>query len=218
MQLDMFTPFPDLARDLLAHALDENSDGSHDLSHLMRVWSNVVEISAEEGGDLRLLLAATLMHDCVHVEKTDPRRSLASRMSADRAETVLADMGWAKHDIAQVTHAIVTHSYSAGLVPQSLEAEILQDADRLHAIGLVGVARCFYVAGRSGAALYDPEDPRAEDRDLNDRRYALDHFETKLLKLSSGFLTGTGKRMAGIRHTRLERFRDGLLEEICRPG
>ena len=73
---------------------------------------------------------------------------------------------------------------------------VVQDADRLDAIGAIGIARCFYTAGRMGSLLYDPEDPRAEHRALDDARYAIDHFRAKLLKLQDGFQTSTGAAMA----------------------
>jgi uncharacterized protein len=89
----------------------------------------------------------------------------------------------------------------------------LQDADRLDAIGVIGAARCFYIAGRMGSALYDWRDPRADDRALDDKAYALDHFRTKLFKLASGFRTETGRRMAAERHKRLEAIYDDFLAE-----
>ena len=93
-------------------------------------------------------------------------------------------------------------------------AKILQDADRLDAIGMVGIARCFYIAGRLGSALYEPVDPEARARPLDDAAYALDHFPAKLLKLAAGFNTEAGRRMAAERHRRLETFLAGLADEI----
>ena len=99
--------------------------------------------------------------------------------------------------------------------PTTLEARIVQDADRLDAIGMIGAARCcFYVAGRLNNHLYDAGDPSAEERPLNDSRFALDHFMTKLFKLCEGFKTATGRRLAAERHARLQRFYNDLLEEI----
>jgi hypothetical protein len=80
-------------------------------------------------------------------------------LAAEKAATVLADLGWDKTDITAVAHAVTAHSFSANIVPETLEARILQDADRLDAIGMVGAARCFYIAGRMGSGLYDPADP-----------------------------------------------------------
>ncbi|MFM0555214.1 HD domain-containing protein [Paraburkholderia sediminicola] len=209
-----FAPFQDLARTLLPHADDDNGDGSHDTSHLQRVWKNAAAIQAEEGGDAQVLFAATLLHDCVAVEKNSPLRAQASRLSAQKAARVLASLGWPQAQVEAAAHAIETHSFSAGVTPTTLEAKTLQDADRLDALGMLGVARCFYVAGRTGRALYDPADPHATQRPLDDTRYTLDHFHTKLLKLSAGFQTATGTRLASIRHDRLQRFLDEFSDEI----
>ena len=75
----MFHPYEQLAEDLLANIPSDNSDGSHDLSHLMRVWANVRTIQKEEGGDLEILAASCVLHDCVSVEKNSPDRSAASK-------------------------------------------------------------------------------------------------------------------------------------------
>lgn len=190
-----FAPFDALAYRLLPQ-LGDSGDGSHDVGHLARVWANVRRISAQEGGDAELLAAAVLLHDCVAVEKSSPLRAQASRLAAARAREVLAGEGWAAGRIDAVAHAIAAHSFSAGIAPDTLEARILQDADRLEAIGAIGVARCFYTAGRMGSALYDSDDPRAACRALDDRAFAIDHFRTKLLKLEGGFQTAAGARLA----------------------
>lgn len=209
-----FSPFHDLAKTLLPHAGDANGDGSHDTSHLQRVWKNAAAIQAKDGGDAHVLFAATMLHDCVPTEKNSPLRAQASRLSAERAARVLGELSWPQAKIEAVAHAVAAHSFSAGIEPLTLEAKTLQDADRLDAIGMLGVARCFYVAGRMGSALYDPLDPHASERPLDDRRYALDHFRAKLLKLASGFRTVTGARLARLRHERLQRFLDEFADEI----
>lgn len=214
----LFAPHEALAAALLPHALDSGAtagtDGAHDAAHLQRVWRNALRIAAVEGGDTALLLAATLLHDCVHVEKHSPQRAQASRLSADKARGVLAALGWDGARIDAVAHAIEAHSFSAGIAPQSLEARILQDADRLDAIGLVGAARCFYVGGRMGRALYDPQDARGAHRPLDDGHYTLDHFQTKLFQLAGGLQTAEGARLAAQRQQRLRDFYEGFLEEI----
>lgn len=194
--------------------LPESTDGSHDESHILRVWRNAGRIAAEEGGNLRLLAAAVILHDCVKVEKSSPLRGEASRLAAEKAIVALEPMKWCTPDVALVAEAILTHSYSAGLTPKSLEGRILQDADRLDAIGAVGIARCFYTAGRLGSQLYDVGDPGGEHRPLDDRRHALDHFPQKLLHLATGFQTLTGARLAQGRHARLEAFYQDFLAEV----
>lgn len=208
-----FHPHEALAAQLLAHAT-EGDDGSHDLAHIHRVFKNAMKIQAGEGGDAEILAAAVLLHDCVAVEKNSPLRSQASRLAAEKASGILAGLGWSEEKIAAVAHAILTHSFSANIPPETHEAKMLQDADRLDAIGMVGVARCFYIAGRMGSGLYHPADPGAEHRPLDDRSYAIDHFPAKLLKLSEGFQTVTGARLAKERHERLTLFLTLFRDEI----
>ncbi len=208
-----FAPFETLAAQLLPHAFADD-DGSHDAAHLIRVWKNALKIQAQEGGDLRILAAAVLLHDCVAVEKNSPERAQASRLAAEKAFELLDELGWRTPDMAAVGHAILTHSFSADLPPQSLEARILQDADRLDAIGMIGAARCFYIAGRMGSGLYDPLDPLAENRELDDKAYAIDHFEVKLFRLTDGFKTAAGHRLALERQERLRHVLAMILDEI----
>lgn len=212
-----FFPYQSLATELLAFLPEDSSDGSHDLSHIHRVWTNAKLIQAKDGGDLETLLVATLLHDCVAVEKNSPLRTQASTLSADKAVTILGNLGWARARILSVAHAVKTHSYSAGFEPESLEAKILQDSDRLDAIGMVGVARCFYIAGRMGSSLYDFTNPTASGRDYQDKRFTIEHFHTKLLKLASGFQTEEGTRLAAQRHARLESFLAEFMDEIWVP-
>ncbi|CAI1783354.1 HD domain-containing protein [Serratia fonticola] len=211
--LQPFSPFQALAQELLPLTL-EGDDGSHDVAHLHRVWKNCRQISQDEGGDQQILCAAVLLHDCVAVEKNAPQRHLASRMAAEKASIALATLGWSDENINKTAHAIEAHSFSAAIPPQTLEAKILQDADRLDAIGMIGVARCFYIGGRMRSALYDAADPLAQQRQYDDKRFTLDHFETKLFKLQEGFQTAAGRRMAALRTERMRRFLSELLEEV----
>jgi uncharacterized protein len=209
-----FAPFEALAERLLAHGLEGGTDGAHDLSHLVRVWRNAWTIWRNEGGDGEILVAAVLLHDCVTVEKNAPNRAQASRLAAEKASGLLFAWDWPPARVAAVAHAIEAHSFSAGIAPATIEAKILQDADRLDAIGMVGVARCFYTGGRMGGFLYDPVDPAARNRAYDDRRFSIDHFHTKLLTLASGFKTARGAELAKQRHGRLERFLDEFMEEV----
>jgi uncharacterized protein len=209
-----FAPQDNLAAALLPHIVDDAGDGSHDLSHISRVWNNARHLQAGEGGDLRILLAAVLLHDCVRVEKDSPLRAQASTMSARQAQRLLTDMGWDDKDAAAVAHAVEAHSFSAGIAPRTLEARIVQDADRLDAIGAIGVARCFYTAGRMGSSLYETVDPQARQRALDDRRYALDHFPAKLFGLADGFQTVTGAALAKQRLQTMRQFVDAFVSEL----
>jgi len=212
-QAKAFAPFEKLAIELVPYS-SEGDDGSHDLAHVLRVFKNAMRIQTVEGGNARILAAAVLLHACVAVEKDSPLRSKASALAAEKASAVLAKLGWADDDIAAVAHAIVAHSFSANITPESLEAKILQDADRLDAIGMVGAGRCFYIGGRMSSALYDPFDPAGSDRPLDDRRFVIDHFQTKLFKLADGFQTKTGRALAATRDQRLRDFLAAFMDEI----
>ncbi|WP_338476532.1 HD domain-containing protein [Pseudomonas khavaziana] len=211
---NLFFPYQSLATDLLKYLPEDSGDGSHDLSHIHRVWVNASVIQTVEGGDLEILLAATILHDCVAVEKNSSLRAKASTLSSEKASTILSGLGWSESKVMAVAHAIESHSFSAGLEPLTLEAKILQDSDRLDAIGMVGVARCFYTAGRMGAALYDVTNPTASGREYQDKQFAIEHFQTKLLKLASGFRTNEGERMAAKRHQRLDHFLSAFMAEV----
>ncbi len=148
------------------------------------------------------------------VEKNSPLRSQASRLASARAREILAGLGWDAARIEATAHAIEAHSFSAGIAPQTVEARIVQDADRLDAIGAIGIARCFYVAGRMGSSLYDPADPPAAKRDLDDRHFALDHFGAKLFKVAENFQTKAGQALAEERTRTMRGFVRALLDEI----
>jgi uncharacterized protein len=211
-----FSPHQPLA-DFLLSGFDPNQGGgSHDVSHIVRVWRNAVRIARTEPDcDTELLLAAAILHDCVAVEKSSPQRPFASRLSAARAREIVTPLEWSPVRVDGLAHVIETHSFSAGLVPKTLEAKIFQDADRLDAIGAIGVARCFHVSGRMHGALYHLGDPGAEVRSLDDRAYALDHFPAKLFKVADGFLTAEGQRLAAERTKLMRDFVTAFMAEVA---
>jgi len=210
-----FAPHTELAERLLADLGPAGTDGSHDLSHILRVWRNAAAIArTEPAADTELLVAAVILHDCVAVEKDSPQRAMASRLAAGRARTIVAALGWEPARVAALAHAIEAHSFSAAIEPETIEARIVQDADRLDAIGAIGIARCFYVGGRMGSALYDQTDPDAQQRPLDDRHFALDHFGAKLFKVAAGFRTQAGQAMAAERTQLMQAFVDRFLAEV----
>ena len=190
-------------------------DGSHDLGHLRRVLKNAYRIADEIGKPVcRLtLLAAAMLHDIVSVEKDDPRRSQASCLAAVEARRLLEDAQFPQCKLDGVVHAIEAHSYSAGITTRTVEAMILQDADRLDALGAIGIARLFYVGGRIGTALYDADDILASKRQLDDLRYSLDHIQTKLLKLPNSMKTEPGRRIANERAGFIQEFMQRMCQE-----
>ncbi|SQC33506.1 phosphohydrolase [Kluyvera cryocrescens] len=173
-------------------------DASHDVAHFRRVWHSAQQIASGQSVDLSVVLFASYFHDLVSLPKNHPDRARSSVLSAERTRQILARdfplFPLERH--AAVAHAIEAHSFSARIAPQTLEAKIVQDADRLEALGAIGLARVFAVSGAMNAALFDADDPFAEHRALDDKAYALDHFQTKLLRLPETMQTAKGREMA----------------------
>lgn len=212
-----FEPYAVLAAKLRPW-LSDVGDGSHDLAHILRVWRFARRIQSNEGGSLSIIFVASFLHDCVHLEKDDGNRRIAARWSALRAAKALRCEGWSDERIAAVCHAIEAHSFTAGVAPRTLEARILHDADRLDSAGLMGIARCFYVAGRIGSALYDVADPMARRRDVDDMQYALDHFQSRLLTDPEALYTPTARDIARERRPFVLQFREQFLNELGETG
>ena len=191
-------------------------DSAHDMSHLQRVWKHCDWINREDGLDVEplVLLAAAYFHDIVNVPKNSSERSQASRLAAQRAKVILGELSFPETCLEETLDAIRCHSFSAQLQAKSTAARIVQDADRLEALGALGIARVFYVAGQMNSKLFDPVDPFANERELDDRQYALDHFFVKLLKVKSSMNTDAGRRRAGELTSRLENFITDIGKEL----
>jgi uncharacterized protein len=191
-----------------------DGDGAHDSNHLHRVWRNATLLLDDyPEADGLVVLAACYLHDLVNLPKNDPQRHLASRKAALLASRQLAELDFPSAKLAAVAHAIESHSFSAAIAPETIEAKIVQDADRLDALGAVGLARLFYTAGRMGAALAHADDPMALQRELDDRAYALDHIDTKLATLPGAMQTAAGRRLGQARLAELTAFRDQFIAE-----
>jgi len=201
----------------------DHSDGSHDLGHFQRVWKAArhINLAGEEDregpADPLVLLAAAYFHDLVSLPKNHPQRSEASRLSAEKTGLLLENdfPDFPREKIAAVKHAIHAHSFSAGVKPLTPEARILQDADRMEAVGAIGLARVFYTAGQLSQRLFDGKDPMAAAREPDDQRYALDHFQVKLLKLPGLMNTAAGRRMAEANAEYLREFLRKINAEIA---
>jgi uncharacterized protein len=175
-----------------------HDDPGHDWSHVERVSRLCYRIGSDLNADLGVLLPAAVLHDVVNCRKNDPGRLDASERAAVVARSLLSESGYAESEASHICTIIVEHSYSLGLRPSSLEAAVLQDSDRLDALGAIGVLRAATCGARIGASYYDSTDPFARGRSLDDSRYTLDHFFTKLLDLP-GSLNTDPARCEGLR-------------------
>ncbi|MCH8568693.1 MAG: HD domain-containing protein [Balneolales bacterium] len=175
-------------------------DESHDLSHIRRVVSSAEKLLNEfPDANHRVVWLSAWLHDCVSLPKNHPDRKKASVMAANRAVGWLKGFSGLKQpELDAIHHCISAHSFSAGILAETTEARIVCDADRLDALGAVGIARCISTGISFGAQLYNPEspDPEANRRQPDDKRYIADHFYTKLLKLPDTMYTEAGKAEA----------------------
>jgi uncharacterized protein len=192
-------------------------DAAHDEAHLLRVARWTVRLGRDEGVDARLAVAAALLHDVVNVPKTHPNRSRASELSADAARDVLGALGFAAAEVEEVAEAIRDHSFSRGAVPRTPLGRALQDADRLEALGALGVFRCVATGVRFGGEFFHAGDPWAEHRPLDDGRYSVDHFFTKLLRLPPTLLTAAGRAEAERRARAMVALLRQLADELGEP-
>lgn len=202
-----------------AFVRDETAgDAAHDLAHVRRVVRWAAHLGRAEGADLRVVLPAAWLHDCVVLPKDSPDRARASKRAAERAGAwLLRQDSVPAVLVPAIEHAIHAHSFSAGIEPQTLEARVVQDADRLDALGAVGLARLFATAGAMGSELAHPGDPvpaEPPSRGLDDRRYAVDHVFTKLLPVAAGMHTASARAEAARRVDRMRRYLAWFGEEV----
>jgi uncharacterized protein len=190
------------------------SDGAHDASHLERVWRNAQALlESHPEANALVVMAACYLHDLVNLPKDHPERAQASRRSARLAHHQLGRMEFPPELLDAAAHAIEAHSFSAAIPAETVEAKIVQDADRLDALGAVGLARVFTVGGQLGRPLAHPDDPLAVNRPLDDTAYTLDHFAVKLAALPAMMQTEAGRKLAAARVTPLMDFRAAFAAE-----
>ena len=194
-----------------------NQSPAHDFQHILRVYKNAEIISKQEKSvDLDVVLAAALLHDLVVYPKGSTKTINSADESAEVAKKILLEYkNYPIEKIEKVADAIRTHSYSKKLVPSTLEGKILQDADRLDAIGAIGLARTFSVGGSENRSLYNPIDPFCKsERQLDDTQWTLDHVKKKLMVLKNSMHTKTAKKIAEERTQFMELFVNQLRNEI----
>jgi uncharacterized protein len=191
-----------------------DNDPAHDFEHVMRVYNNAKKISKEEKANQKLVLSAALLHDIVSYPKSSKRSKFSSIDSAKKSKLILKKYDFTTEEIIIVFDAIVDHSFSQNKIPQTLEGKILQDADRLDALGSIGIARVFATSGSLNRPFYNIDDPFCAKRNPDDNLWAVDHFFNKLLKLEFMMNTKSGKIEAKKRTKVLKEFLKQLKNEI----
>ena len=188
----------------------KNNDPAHDFEHIMRVYRNAEQLCKTECGNKKLILSAVLLHDIIK----NKNQNNSALESAKLAKKILKKNNFSSDEILIISNAIKEHSFSKGKIPSTPEGKIIQDADRLDAIGAIGLARVFSFSGSNNRPFYDPKDPFSKNRDVNDKKWTLDHFFKKLLKLEQKMNTKTGKSLAKKRTKILKNFLKELKDEI----
>jgi uncharacterized protein len=190
-------------------------DPAHGWEHIKRVYRLVLYIAEQENADAFIVGMAALMHDLGH---------LSTETSLHHADLSILMAGelLVAYDVSATTreailHAIAAHSFSLGIEPRTLEAKVVRDADRLDSLGAIGILRWAITGAvrRTGETqTYHPDDPFAERHTLDDRRYMLDHFYTKLLKLDDTIATQTGRVLALQRTAFMRAYLDEFRREL----
>ena len=192
----------------------EKNDSAHDFEHIMRVYKNAQKIGKKENANMKLVLTAVLLHDVISFPKSDKKSKSSSIKSSILAQKILKNHGYDEKEIKIISDAIRDHSFSRGIVPSTIEGKILQDADRLDAIGAIGIARAFSVGGSGKRSFYNNSDPFCQRRNPDDTNWTLDHFYKKLLLLEKKMNTDAAKKEATRRTKIMKKFLDDFKKEI----
>lgn len=203
-----------VAERIKARFLAESS--GHDWHHINRVWRLARRIAEKEGADLNVAELAALVHDIADWKFHDGDDSIGPR----EAERLLREEGAAPAVIEQVVDIVATISFKGAGVQsamRTLEGKCVQDADRLDAIGAIGIARCFAYGGHAGRLMYDPDEPPVMHATAEaykaSKGHSLNHFYEKLFLLKDRMNTPTGRKLAEERHQFMEDYVRRFLEE-----
>jgi len=190
------------------------ADPAHDLDHVLRVVKTARALCQLEQAKLAIVLPAAYLHDCFSFAKNHPDRKQSSKRAADKAIEFLTSIDYPATHLDEIHHAIAAHSYSANVKPKTLEAQIVQDADRLDALGAIGIARCLQVGTTLSTPLYNQDDSFCQHRSPDDRNYTIDHFYAKLFNLSDTMNTASAKAEGEQRTAFMRQYLQQLATEI----
>ncbi len=167
---------------------------SHGWEHVVRVFELADRIGRKEKADMEILLVAAILHDVGRMISEEKHALASAKLSRD----LLKDLGFEEKKIEKIVHCILAHSFSSGILPETLEAKILSDADKLDAIGAIGVARVFMYSGEKGRSIED----------------SIKHFKEKILKLKEMLYTKEAKRIGEGRDKFVREFLERLEREL----
>lgn len=193
----------------------EKEGGSHGPDHSERVYFLALSLGRELSARLDILAAAALLHDIGRKQETESKGGIChARKSAEMAGPILEKLGFNSADIKAIQHCIHSHRFRGEDTPQSLEAKIIFDADKLDSIGAVGIGRAFLFAGQIGAKLHDAEIDHTKTVSYSHEDTAYREFQVKMSRVKDQMLTDPGRKLARQRHRFMELFFDELNKEI----
>ncbi len=198
--------------DFVKHTLME-SEGGHDWWHAYRVWKMAIRITEDEGADAFVVQLGALLHDIADAKFHNGNEELGPELAANYLSSIGAKESVINHVVAIIQNISFKNSFEE-TVFSSLELDIIGDADRLDAIGAIGIARTFNYGGHKGFALYNPDIPPQKYHNKEDYKNSnaptVNHFYEKLFLLKDRMKTETGKKLAEQRH----RFMEEYLEQF----
>jgi len=195
----------------IARSYMVNDSSGHDWHHVLRVFNLCVKIGSKLNADLKALKISALLHDIGLAYEFKLNIDHAVK-SAELAKEILQRLNYPSEFIDKVYNIILNHRYGVERSVDLIEAKILQDADRLDAIGAIGIARAFAYGGSRGALIYNPEE-RIEGYDPFKVKSTIIHFYEKLLKIKDRLNTYEAKIIAEERHRFMEEFLKRFLKE-----
>ncbi len=195
------------------------SRGSHDWDHTQRVFQLCKKVGDAEDADMTVLLIAALLHDIGRSDQDHSKGAVChAEKGAEMAIPIIDPLPLSARQKENIIHSIRTHRFRNNQFPETKEAKVLFDADKLDAIGAVGVARAFLFAGEVGARLHSPEKMIEDTKPYSDDDTGYREYKVKLCKIKDRMLTTTGKGLANERHAYMEKFFKQFLKEYDGKG
>ncbi len=199
-----------------ARAYYREAESAHDFDHVLRVLALAERLARAEGADTEVVHAAALLHDIARSDEDETRGDDHAAMAAERASIILRERGIAPERVDAVSHAIAAHRFRGSVVPQTLEAKVLFDADKLDSIGAIGIARAYAVAGALNQRLWGEvaADTVATRNQRNSSHTAVAEFAVKLSKVRERVFTASARQIADERHAYMVAFFERLEREV----
>jgi uncharacterized protein len=192
------------------------AESAHDFDHVLRVLALAEHLARIEDANVEIVHAAALLHDIARADEDETRGDDHAQMGADRARAILLARGATPEQADAVAHAIAAHRFRGSTPPQTLEAKILFDADKLDSIGAIGVARAYAIAGALNQPLWSPVAPDAvaTRNQRNSNHSAVAEFVVKLSKVRERMFTASARKIADERHVYMANFFARLEREV----